>query len=108
MPSDAASAWAVGANQFFGIDIKPFAVELAKVTLMLAKKLALDENEARVKAGERHASLYQTEKALPLDNLNANIPCYHETVCDKMKAEVQLRSCYWVAPKALPPFLRAA
>ena len=35
----------VSAGQFFGIDIKPFAVELAKVTLMLAKKLALDETQ---------------------------------------------------------------
>ena len=30
-------------KQFFGIDIDPFGVELAKVTLMLAKKLAYDE-----------------------------------------------------------------
>ncbi|NJL90386.1 MAG: class I SAM-dependent DNA methyltransferase [Coleofasciculaceae cyanobacterium SM2_1_6] len=33
----------VKTTQFYGIDIKPFAVELAKITLMLAKKLALDE-----------------------------------------------------------------
>jgi len=30
-------------KQFYGIDIKPFAVELAKVTLMLGKKLAINE-----------------------------------------------------------------
>jgi SAM-dependent methyltransferase len=50
----------VSVRQFYGIDIKPFAVELAKVTLMIAKKLAVDE-------------LHSDEPALPLDNLDANI-----------------------------------
>lgn len=50
----------VNAKQFWGLDVNPFAVELAKVTLMIAKKLAVDE-------------LYLHEKPLPLDNLDANI-----------------------------------
>src|SRR4029077_2308313 len=33
----------VSPQQFYGMDIDTFGVELAKVTLMLAKKLALDE-----------------------------------------------------------------
>ncbi len=41
------------------MDINPFAVELAKVTMMIARKLAIDE-------------LHVTEDALPLDNLDAN------------------------------------
>ena len=41
------------------MDIQPFAVELAKVTMMLAHKLAIDE-------------LHVNENALPLDNLDAN------------------------------------
>jgi SAM-dependent methyltransferase len=49
----------VTARQFYGIDIVPFAVELAKVTLMIGRKLAIDE-------------LHVTEPALPLDNLDAN------------------------------------
>jgi len=49
----------VTARQFFGIDINPFAVELAKVTMMIARKLAIDE-------------LHITERALPLDNLDDN------------------------------------
>jgi SAM-dependent methyltransferase len=50
----------VSVKQFYGIDINPFAVELAKVTMMIAKKVAIDR--------------YQTnEKALPLDDLDANI-----------------------------------
>jgi type I restriction-modification system DNA methylase subunit len=49
----------VTAANFFGIDINPFAVELAKVTMMLGRKLAIDE-------------LHISENALPLDNLDAN------------------------------------
>ena len=49
----------VTARNFFGMDINPFAVELAKVTMMIARKLAIDE-------------MHITEPALPLDNLDAN------------------------------------
>ncbi len=54
------TAGLVSARQFWGFDIKPFAVELAKVTLMIARKLAVDE-------------LGLHENPLPLDNLDANI-----------------------------------
>ncbi|WP_254954982.1 MULTISPECIES: DNA methyltransferase [unclassified Cyanobium] len=46
--------------QFFGMDTSPFAVELARVTLMIARKVANDR-------------LGLTERDLPLDNLDANI-----------------------------------
>ena len=49
----------VTGRNFYGMDINPFAVELVKVTMMLAHKLAIDE-------------LHVTEQALPLDNLDAN------------------------------------
>ena len=49
----------VTANQFYGIDINPLGIELAKVTMMIARKLAIDE-------------LRMEERALPLDNLDAN------------------------------------
>jgi hypothetical protein len=49
----------VTADQFFGIDIIPFAVELAKVTMMIGRKLAIDE-------------LHISEHPLPLDNLDRN------------------------------------
>ena len=48
--------------QFYGMDINPFAVELAKVTLTIAKKVAIDK-------------LGLTEKELPLDTLDQNIVC---------------------------------
>ncbi|WP_259720205.1 DNA methyltransferase [Synechococcus sp. CS-1328] len=46
--------------QFYGMDTSPFAVELARVTLMIARKVANDR-------------LGLTERDLPLDNLDANI-----------------------------------
>src|SRR5439155_683682 len=56
---------AISLHQFFGIDIIPFAVELAKVTLMLAKELELIEAQ---KLAETDQLLIE-EKTLPLDNL---------------------------------------
>ncbi|MDE2859603.1 MAG: N-6 DNA methylase [Chloroflexota bacterium] len=50
----------VTAKQFHGYDINEFAVELAKVSLMIAKKLAVDE-------------FGTDENPLPLDNLDENI-----------------------------------
>jgi hypothetical protein len=50
----------VTTNQFFGMDTDPFAVELARVTLMIARKVA-------------HDRLGLTEQELPLDNLDKNI-----------------------------------
>ncbi len=49
----------VTASNFHGMDILPFAVELAKVTMMIGRKLAIDE-------------LHIDEPALPLDNLDDN------------------------------------
>src|SRR6266550_2273171 len=56
----------ISLHQFFGIDIIPFAVELAKVTLMLAKELELIEAQ---KLAETDQLLIE-EKPLPLDNLD--------------------------------------
>ena len=56
----------VTTDQFFGIDIKPFAVELAKVTLMIAKEMSWLEKK------EDHDN---KSKPLPLDNLDQNILC---------------------------------
>lgn len=47
-------------QQFYGMDINPFAVELARVTMMIARKIAID-------------TLGLIEPALPLDTLDQNI-----------------------------------
>ncbi|HKG38477.1 MAG TPA: DNA methyltransferase [Conexibacter sp.] len=49
----------VSTKQFHGIDLRPFAVEVAKVTMMLARKLAADE-------------LGDERTYLPLDDLDSN------------------------------------
>lgn len=61
----------ISPKQFFGIELDRFGVELAKVTLMLAKKLALDE--ARETIGAMQGELGLEDQALPLDNLDDNI-----------------------------------
>ena len=59
-PKDQPRLIHVNARQFFGIDINKFAIELAKVSMMIGRKLAIDE---------LHIA---DEKDLPLDNLDAN------------------------------------
>jgi SAM-dependent methyltransferase len=71
----------VKTSQFYGIDIKPFAVELAKVTLMLAKKLALDEENQSLNVVQMNLAL-DMDQALPLDNLDQNIRCDDALFCD--------------------------
>ena len=70
-------------NQFYGMDINPFAVELAKVTLMIARKVAIDKFNL-------------TEPALPLDSLDNNIICTDALFTDWIKADAIIGN---------PPFL---
>lgn len=49
-------------DHFLGIDNNPFAVEVAKVTMMMAKKLSADELDEDI-------------NVLPLDNLDDSIRC---------------------------------
>jgi type II restriction/modification system DNA methylase subunit YeeA len=72
----------VSASQFYGLDIKQFAVELAKVTLMVGKKLALEECKSRLATGEQHLPFDLTERELPLDNLDDNIRCDDALFCN--------------------------
>ncbi len=61
----------VRTQQFYGIDHTPFAAELAKVTLALAKEFSLLEGRERFR--EFQGDLLN--QALPLDNLDENIVC---------------------------------
>jgi len=59
-------------KQFYGFDTLPFAVELAKVTLLLAKELGIAEANQEIDAlGENR--WFDFDPALPLDNLDKNI-----------------------------------
>jgi SAM-dependent methyltransferase len=62
---------AISLTQFYGIDIVPFAVELARVTLTLAKELEL----AEAKKTEDADGVLVFEKPLPLDNLEKQVIC---------------------------------
>ena len=62
---------AVSIQQFYGMDLLPFAAELAKVTLMVAKEMWVMENSH----ADDSESLFARETPLPLDNLDQNILC---------------------------------
>lgn len=71
----------IPAANFYGIDINRFAVELAKVTLNIAKKIAFEERreQAYALAGQVQLDL---DPSLPLDNLDDNIVCKDALFCD--------------------------
>jgi hypothetical protein len=73
----------VSPQQFYGMDINAFAVELAKVTLMIGRKVAIDQ-------------LGLNESSLPLDTLDKNIICADALFTDWVQADVIIGN---------PPFL---
>ena len=70
-------------QQFYGMDTNPFAVELARVTMMIARKVAIDR-------------LGLFEPALPLDTLEQNIECKDALFNDWVQADAIIGN---------PPFL---
>ena len=86
----------VTARQFFGMDINPFTVELAKVTMMIARKLAIDE-------------LHGQEQPLPLDNLDDNFHAMDALIDDDgrprqwPKADVIIGNPPFLGAKRLKP-----
>jgi hypothetical protein len=77
----------VSARQFFGVDTNGFGVELAKVTLMLAKKLAIDEAVDALRREQSELGL-DADEAIPLDNLDANFLCADALFVEWPKADV--------------------
>jgi SAM-dependent methyltransferase len=65
----------VSTKQFYGIDLNPFAVEIARVTLMIAKELSIKDAVAN-------------EETLPLDNLDNNIICTDALFTEWPEADV--------------------
>lgn len=87
----------ISPRQFYGIDRDSFGVELAKVTLMLAKKLALDET-IEVFEREQMELPLNADEALPLDNLDANFACEDALFAEWPEADVVVGN---------PPYLDA-
>ena len=81
----------VNTRNFYGMDINPFAIEIAKVTMMLAHKLSIDE-------------LRSSENSLPLDNLDGNF-----IACDALIQPDGTRTPWPQADVIVgnPPFLGA-
>ncbi len=77
----------VSTHQLHGIDRDPFAVELAKVTMSFAKKLALDEVKARIATLQGDLPL-ELDSPLPLDDLDGVIRCDDALFCDWPRADV--------------------
>jgi SAM-dependent methyltransferase len=92
---------AVSIHQFFGIDIQPFAVELAKVTLMLAKEQEIREAE-KLRDSD---GLLVLEKPLPLDNLNKNILCSDALFTEWPKADAIIGNPPFISKNKLVPEL---
>ncbi len=77
---------AISPKQFFGMDTDSFGVELAKVSLMIAKKFAHDEIITTLAHAQGELSLHDDE-ALPLDNLDENIRREDALFCDWPEVE---------------------
>ncbi len=97
-PDFQATIYHVTAQQFFGMDILPFAIELAKVTMMIARKLAIDE---------LHIA---DEPPLPLDNLDQNFQCTDALISPLSPQSSALSTTSWPTADVIignPPFLGA-
>lgn len=62
----------INTKQFFGLDIQPIAVEIAKTTMMIAKEVCEINYQKRIAS---YGSSYDFVNSLPLDNLDDNILC---------------------------------
>lgn len=57
-------------SQFYGLDIQPMAVEVAKMTMMIAKELV---GETYKKRTAEYSQAIDFDETLPLDNMDENI-----------------------------------
>jgi len=57
-------------SQFFGIDVQPIAVEVAKMTMMIAKELCNKTYQQRISS---HGAAFDFDDSLPLENMDNNI-----------------------------------
>ena len=76
----------VSTRQLFGIDQSEFAVELAKVTVMLAKEQAIEDSLQWIDESQLELP-FELDSALPLDNLDNNILKGDAIFCDWPKTD---------------------
>jgi len=80
----------LSAQNFFGLDINSMAIDLAKVTMMIGRKLAIDE-------------LHISERDLPLDNLDQNFVVCDALFTDWPKVDVIIGNPPFIGAKLLKP-----
>jgi SAM-dependent methyltransferase len=78
----------ISTKQFYGIDLRPFAVEVAKVTLMLARKLAA-------------AELDDERTYLPLDQLDTNFQTTNAVTATWPKFDVCIGNPPYLGAKSI-------
>jgi len=84
----------VSLKQFYGMDMNPFAVELAKITLSFGKKIFNDMFKEFL--NKRQLALRYIDKTLPFDDLDKNIIVQDALFCDWVKSDYIIGN---------PPFL---
>jgi hypothetical protein len=77
----------VSPKQFYGIDLLPVAIEVAKVTMMLGKELAADQWNQRISNVMSMLGL-TFDPGLPLERLDNNIICDDALFCQWPKFDV--------------------
>lgn len=70
----------ISTKQFFGIEKNPLSVELAKVTLTLAKELTISDIKHWIDDYQTELP-FDVDSPLPLDNLDTNIICDDALFC---------------------------
>jgi len=75
----------IKSSQFFGIDTNPLGIELAKITLSMAKKFAADNFN---KLTSQNRLFEEKEEPLPFDNLDENLIVADALFADWPEADV--------------------
>lgn len=75
----------ISTKQFYGIDVQPMAVEIAKMTMMIAKELVSRTYWERI---SEYGSSFEFEDSLPLENLDDNILCQDALMTEWPKFDV--------------------
>ena len=73
-PNQNAIISGITSKNFYGMDINEFAVEIAKVTMSIAKKYATDEFNDFLARNDKSLSL-TLDSPIPFDNMDSNIVC---------------------------------
>jgi type II restriction/modification system DNA methylase subunit YeeA len=98
----------VSVRQMYGLDNSAFAVELARVTLTIAKELAKRDARETADAEEADLTGLMFDDALPLDDLSDTIRCADALFTEWPDADAVIGNPPFVAKNNMQPELGAA